>query len=82
MNDQTPQPNLAVRTLDTVTDATRTGAELSAALADAVHRLIGAVEKARRPHHSLGILAAVTRKAPLSALAVAVLFGIALGRRH
>jgi hypothetical protein len=82
MSDQIPQPNLAVRTLDTVTDVTRTGAEISAALAEAVTRLTAALERARRPHQPLGILAAVTREAPLSALFVAVLFGIAIGRRH
>jgi hypothetical protein len=82
MSDQISQPNLAVRTMDTVTDVTRTGAEISAALAEAVTRLTAALERARRPHQPLGILAAVTREAPLSALFVAVLFGIAIGRRH
>jgi hypothetical protein len=82
MNDQTPQPNLAVRTMDMATDAARTGAEISAALRDAVSRLTEALERARRPHQPLGILAALTRKAPLSALLVAVLFGVAIGRRH
>lgn len=82
MNDETPQPSLAVRALDTVTDATRTGAEISAALADAVTRLTGALERARRPQQPLGILAAITREAPLSALFVAALFGVAIGRRH
>ena len=82
MNDQAPQPNLAVRTMDMVTDASRTGAEISAALLDAVNRLTEALEKARRPHQPLGILAALTRKAPLSALLVAVLLGVAIGRRH
>jgi hypothetical protein len=82
MNDQTPQPNLAVRTLDAVTDAARTGAEMSAALVDAVTRLTQALERARRPRQPLGVLAAVTREAPLSALFVAVLLGVAIGCRH
>jgi hypothetical protein len=82
MNDQTPQPNLAVRTLDAVTDAARTGAEMSAALVDAVTRLTQALERARRPRQPLGVLATVTREAPLSALFVAVLLGVAIGRRH
>jgi hypothetical protein len=82
MNDQTPQPNLAVRTLDAVTDAARTGAEMSAALVDAVTRLTQALERARRPRQPFGVLAAVTREAPLSALFVAVLLGVAIGRRH
>jgi hypothetical protein len=82
MNDQTPQPNLAERAMDTVTDATRTGAEISAALVDAVNRLTEAFERARRPHQPLGILAALTRKAPLSALFMALLLGVAIGRRH
>jgi hypothetical protein len=82
MNDQTPQPNLAARTMDTVTDATRTGAEISAALVDAVNRLTAAFESARRPHRPLGIVAALTREAPLSALFLAVLLGVAIGRRR
>jgi hypothetical protein len=82
MDEQTPQPNLAVQAMDTLTDATRTGAEISAALVDAVTRLNRALERARRPHRPLGILAAVTREAPLSALFVAVLLGVAIGRRH
>jgi hypothetical protein len=82
MNDETPQPNLAVRALDTVTDATRTGAEISAALVDAVTRLTEMFERARRPRQPLGILAAITREAPLSALFVAVLLGVAIGRRQ
>jgi hypothetical protein len=82
MNDQAPQPNLAERAMDTVTDATRTGAEISAALVDAVTRLTEAFERARRPRQPLGALAALTREAPLSALFVAVLLGVAIGRRH
>ena len=82
MNDQTPQPNLAERAIDTVTDATRAGAEISAALVDAVNRLTLALDRARRPHHPLGILAALTREAPLSALFAAVLLGVAIGRRR
>jgi len=82
INDETPQPNLAARAIDTVTDATRTGAEISAALVEAVSRLTEAFERARRPRHPLGVLAAITREAPLSALFVAVLFGVAIGRRH
>jgi hypothetical protein len=82
MDDQTPQPNAAVRARDTVTDVTRTGAEISAALVDAVGRLVEALERARRPHRPLGMIAAMTREAPLSALFVAILLGVAIGRRH
>jgi hypothetical protein len=82
MDEQTPQPNAAARALDTVTDVMRTTTEISSALVDAVGRLIEALERARRPHRPLGIVAAMTREAPLSALFVAVLLGIAIGRRH
>jgi hypothetical protein len=82
MNDQAHLPNLAERAMDSVTDATRVGAEVSGALVEAVSRLTAALEKARRPRHPLGILAAMTREAPLSALFVAVLLGVAIGRRH
>ena len=78
----TPQPNLAERAFDAVTDATRTGAEISAALVDAVGRLVRMIDRARRPNRPLGILAAVTREAPLSALLVAVLLGVSIGRRR
>jgi hypothetical protein len=82
MDDQTPQPPLLERAMDTVTDATRTGAEITAALGDAVARLTEALERARRPHRPLGVLAAVTREAPLSALVLALLLGVAIGRRR
>ncbi len=82
MNDEGPQPNLAERAMDTVTDATRAGAEVSAALVEAVTRLTAALERARRPQQPLGILAALTREAPLSALFLAVLLGVAIGRRR
>jgi len=82
MNDQTPQPGLTERAIDTVTDASRSGAEISAALVGAVTRLTEALNRARRPHRPLGILAAATREAPLSALLLAVLLGVAIGRRR
>jgi len=82
MDDHAPQPPLRERAMDTVTDVGRTTTELSAALGDAVARLIAAIERARRPHRSLGLLAAMTREAPLSALCVALMLGIAIGRRR
>jgi hypothetical protein len=82
MNDQTPQPNFAERAIDTATDVTRTSAEISAALVEAVTRLTQALERARRPQRPLGALAALTREAPLSALLVAVLLGVVIGRRR
>jgi hypothetical protein len=82
MNDQISQPSLAERAVDTITDASRTGAEISAALVGAVNRLNQALDSARRPHRPLGILAALTREAPLSALLAALLVGVAIGRRR
>jgi len=42
MDDHAPQPPLRERAMDTVTDVGRTTTELSAALGDAVARLIAA----------------------------------------
>ena len=49
MDSEPPQPNAAIRALDTVTDVTRAGADISTALADAVGRLIEALDAAVGP---------------------------------
>jgi hypothetical protein len=75
------QSSLAERTIDTATDASRTMAELSAALQGAVSRLSDAIATSRQPGKPLSTISAVTREAPLASLFVAFLFGIAVARR-
>jgi hypothetical protein len=54
MNDQTPQATW--QSEPWTRSRTRTGAEISAALVDAVTRLTEAFERVRRPRQPLGIL--------------------------
>jgi hypothetical protein len=70
------------RAIDTATDVSRTLTEVSAALQAAVGRLSEAITAARRPGMPLSTISAITREAPLASLFVAVLFGVAIGRRR
>ncbi|SHL43739.1 hypothetical protein SAMN05444159_5901 [Bradyrhizobium lablabi] len=76
----TPQPGMAERAIDTATDVSRTLAELTAALQDAVDRLSRTIATARRGE-PLATISAVTREAPLASLFVAFLLGVAVARR-
>ena len=76
------QPGVAERAIDTATDVSRTLTEVSAALQAAVGRLGDAITAARQPGMPLSTISAITREAPLTSLFVAVLFGIAIGRRR
>jgi hypothetical protein len=76
----TPQPGMAERAIDTATDVSRTLAELTAALQDAVDRLSRTIATARRSE-PLATISAVTREAPLASLFVAFLLGVAVARR-
>jgi hypothetical protein len=80
--DTTSEPGLAARAIDTATDASRTMADLCAALGDALIRLNEAIATARRPGTPLSTISAVTREAPLASLFVAFLFGVAVARRR
>ena len=80
--DTTSEPGLAARAIDTATDASRTMADLSAALRDTLIRLNEAIATARRPGTPLSTISAVTREAPLASLFVAFLFGVAVARRR
>ena len=76
------QPGMAERAIDTATDVSRTLTEVSAALQTAVGRLSDAISAARRPGMPLATISAITREAPLASLFVALLFGVAIGRRR
>jgi hypothetical protein len=76
------QPGMAERAIDTATDVSRTIAEVSAALQNAVDRLSETIATARRPGRPLSTISAITREAPLASLFVAFLFGIAVARRR
>jgi len=73
---------MAERAIDTATDVSRTLTEVSAALQAAVGRLSNAITAARQPGTPLSTISAVTREAPLTSLLIALLFGIAIGRRR
>jgi hypothetical protein len=76
------QPGMAERAIDTATDVSRTLTEVSAALQVAVGRLSDAITAARRPGMPLSTISAITREAPLTSLFVALLLGVAIGRRR
>jgi hypothetical protein len=73
---------MAERAIDTATDVSRTLTEVSAALQAAVGRLSNAITAARQPGTPLSTISAVSREAPLTSLFIALLFGIAIGRRR
>ncbi len=77
-----PQPAMAERAIDTATDVSRTLTEVSAAMQAAVGHLSDAIRAARQPGMPLSTISAITREAPLTSLCVAVLFGVAIGRRR
>jgi hypothetical protein len=82
MTDQTFQPGMAERAIDTATDVSRTVSEVTGALQTAVERLSDAIATARQPGKPLSTISAITREAPLASLFVAFLLGIAVARRH
>lgn len=79
--DPKPQPNAAMRALDTATDVSHTLGEVVGTLRAAVDRLSATMTDARRPGTTLSTVSAITREAPLASLFVAFLFGIAAARR-
>jgi hypothetical protein len=77
-----PRPGAAERAIDTATDVSRTIADVSATLRQAVDRLSDAIADARQPGQPLSTISAIAREAPLASLFVAFLFGIAVTRRR
>jgi hypothetical protein len=68
--------------LDPVPEPKSTIAEVSEAVKGTVHRVCGAIEAARKPGMPLSILSNIAREAPLAALLVAFLLGVAIARRR
>ena len=62
--------------------ASETGAMISDMFCSAVDRLTTVVDDARRPGKPLDTVAKLTRDAPLGALFVAFLVGVAIARRR
>lgn len=75
------KPSFSDRTNVTARAPTQTGA-VSEMFCDAVDRLTSVVDDARRPGRPLDTLARITRDAPLGALFVAFLAGVAISRRR
>ena len=67
---------------ETIAIAGQVRSEIAAALGDAVDRVTAALEDARRPGKPLDRVARLTREAPLGALVVAFLAGVAFARRR
>ena len=82
MSDQTFQPGMAERAIDTATGVSHTISDVTGAFQAAVERLSDAIATARQPGKPLSTIAAITREAPLASLLVAFLFGVAVARRR
>jgi hypothetical protein len=82
MIDETYQPPFTERVADAAADAAHTGEQVVTALAAAVRRLTNTLEAAKQPGRPLDTISRVTREAPLSALVVAFLLGVAAARRR
>jgi hypothetical protein len=66
----------------TMSEVVDTMSEVAATVKDAAHRIGDTIEAGKKPGMPLSILANVTREAPLGALLVAFLFGMAVSRRR
>jgi hypothetical protein len=82
MSDQTFNPGMAERAIDTATDVSHTISDVTGACQAAVERLSDAIASARQPGKPLSTISAITREAPLASLFVAFLFGVAVTRRR
>ena len=82
MSDDIPLATFAHEGLDPVPKPKSTIAEVSEAVKGTVHRVCGAIEAARKPGMPLSILSNIAREAPLAALLVAFLLGVAIARRR
>ncbi|MDB5653574.1 MAG: hypothetical protein JWQ94_1187 [Tardiphaga sp.] len=76
------KPRFDERTKTTAKSASETGAMVSDMFCAAVDKLTSVVEHARRPGKPLDTVAKLTRDAPLGALFVAFLVGVAVARRR
>jgi hypothetical protein len=79
---ESSQPGMAERAIDTAADVSRTIGEVAGGLHAAVDRLTETINDARKPGKPLATVAAMTREAPLAGLLIAFMFGLAIGRRR
>lgn len=80
--DDISQPGFINRAADAAPDASRPGEHVTSALRAAVDRMTATLKDARQPGQPLDVVASITREAPLSALLVALLLGMAAARRR
>ena len=81
-DDDIPLAPSAYDGLDPVPEPKSAIAEVSEAVKGTVNRVSGAIEAGRKPGMPLSILSNIAREAPLGSLFVALLLGIAVGRRR
>jgi len=81
VTDEAPFPPLIYDGLEPVPEPRSNAATAIDALKQAVARANTAIEAGKRPGMPLSILSNVAREAPLGSLFMALLVGIAIGRR-
>jgi cytochrome c-type biogenesis protein CcmH/NrfF len=81
-NFMNSEPGFAERVRTTARETAKTGVEIGEIFGDVADRLGEVVENARRPGKPLDTLSKMTRQAPLGALFVAFVVGMAFARRR
>ena len=74
-------PPLVYEGLDPAPEPKPTIEKVSEALKDTVNRISDAVDAGKKPGMPLSVLTNIAREAPLGSLLVALMLGIAIGRR-
>ena len=82
MSDDSPVTPFADEGLDPVPEPKSTIAEVSEAVKGTVDRVSGVIKAGRKPGMPLSVLSNITREAPLGALLIAFLLGVAVARRR
>ena len=76
------KPSFTERATATVRETAKAGVEIGEIFGDVVDRLSDVVDNARQPGKPLDTLSKITRQAPLGALFVAFVVGMAFARRR
>jgi hypothetical protein len=74
-------PPLVYEGLDPAPEPKPTIEKVSEALKDAANRINDAVDAGKKPGMPLSVLTNIAREAPLGSLLVALMLGVAIGRR-
>jgi hypothetical protein len=82
VSDDSPVTPFAYEGLDPVPEPKSTIAEVSEAVKGTVDRVSGVIKAGRKPGMPLSVLSNITREAPLGALLIAFLLGVAVARRR